>query len=309
MERVLQKITSLAVAITTLYIGLTGATYAQEANDNREPATAFYNLNAQEQSVLFRFLQGHLSVELIATKVKANDLCDYCKTKIDYKLSSPEDLPDSQSLDFLERALGIGIPLDRKNMRNCNLCILKKSFPFKDLRYALFEKLFEWCEKEWDYLIEKNPNFADMKDILRRFKIDSIESLEDLKKEYEILSNYFKRLEAFPNILYMITIYKNVANDVLKFMKEVEAYENDPAILTILFMQNLAVHKKFLEDNINGLHNIESIANNGFKIRDEQNDDVKEIKTFSEIMAEEERIVHDCQTNWQNELSERVSII
>lgn len=311
MQMISQKITSLAVAMATLYISFTHASYAQEANDKREPATAFYNLNAQEQSVLFRFLQGYLFVEAIASLVEANGLCDYCKTQKDFSLS----LKFAEgSLDFLEKLRIGSMSFDSVEtiQKNCNLCELlkKEEFPFKNLRYTLVNKLTELQNEECDLLIKQMPEFAAVKEFILGFSTESLEELIEQNANFEELYNEFKTTEKFPNILDMIIVLKNVATDVLKFIEKVDSYQHwgQEVSLTFCFIEDLAIYKKFLQDNSDILSEIESLAKSGFKIQDNESKDMREIKTFSEIMPEVERIMQNWQTP-NDELSERVSII
>ncbi|PWU06360.1 MAG: hypothetical protein C5B43_01855 [Verrucomicrobia bacterium] len=312
MKNVFKKSITIFLAMSSLFWGYANRSYGVTENKVNEKTAELNNDKMKEESILYSYLCTSLFFETLTTLIQEKRLCDFCAFSENHSLSFPSGFPsylkeldlydrDSESLlkKIIKKISSIYFSehedklFDSNRNRQCNLCNLIHTFKFRELRNKLFTKLDDLIQNENKLLSEQDEEIAEahMK-ILKEFKIDSKEELLSQKIAYETLFNQIKEIGDFPNILDNLLILKAVSNAVFSFLEDYDKNKDSrkefaEAGLILSFAGSLANHKKFLEENAESLLEIERIANNGFKIGEKEE---TEIKSLDEIIIETNRI-------------------
>lgn len=165
---------------------------------------------------------------------------------------------------------------------------------YKDLYYELFSKQNELQKPEYNLLTEEVGGFEEeVEQLFYGFDMDSLEELKKLNGFYKQMYDHLAD-DNYPNLLDRISILKAVTDDLLEFTQKIENEEYGKLSLNLVFGRALADYNKFIDNNNDILFEVQTIAENGFKIEDPQCTDgqcqMREIKTLSEIMLQVEKL-------------------
>lgn len=296
-KRLLKKTISLVVAMATLCIGFASTSCEEEIYDNSEEVKMLFNPKAEKQSLLYAFLQGRLLMLHIAAAVKKNEACNYCQLEdrfsfqdgIHNSLKSlglfQARIPSLLEIVWAEEILSISW---EKNMKNCDLCELLELLPFASLFFKLYDKLTELQNQEFDLLREKDSEVAEeLNQFLTKIGVNLTVKNREQNAKFEKLYRQVEKIGNFPNLLDKLTLFNNTGSGFLNFMENLNSYEDSIFFLMLNFADELAMHKKFLEDNEDTLSIIERIADNKFILEDGSE---RKIKTLAEIMFIVEKV-------------------
>lgn len=325
MKILSRELKSIIIAIFAICITFVSPSFAEEMGNGQEHGISLYNLDAQEQSVLFTFLQERFFLESVASLLECNDACDYCVLR--------DDLAISYNGDFFPeplKKLGFEKNDSSKNSKNCNFCdflyceSLENIRPVRDhddammphanrfidisskgdthkgedlivskyyeLCLNVFDKLRELQKAEYPRLVEQFKFTEDEMKLFYQFKISELEECIEFYEEVDYL---LRENGNFPNSMDQINIMRVTAANILDLLEMVKNKEVGVLMLNIEFAGDLLRYNQFLKDNIDVLFNVEAIADNGFKIEDpkckKEQCPMREIKTLSELLVQAEK--------------------
>lgn len=303
------------ITIISLCICNISVIYAEEKPIIQNHKTALYEQDLLEQYnlFLFKFLRDRLFLNALADLLDANKACDYCKLTKRHKIKYHEDnFPhylkelgfEFDSLifdennnwidwieyeDYLPEFLGklIFDPVNGNLNSNCNFCQLLEKLPFEDLYQKLQNKLTELQEHE---SINKQKQIVKIPEQFLTFKIYPKKEFEKVNALYKDIYTKLKYVKHLPNLIYKITLFKSVSEDLLISMRLIEKKDIKPIFI---FAHALSNYKKLLNDNKDLLFYLKNIASIDFKVEDThkqctEDDDCPliEIKKLSNIMLQ-----------------------
>lgn len=242
------------LTMTTLCIALSSSSYAKESYNNRDSIRANHNPDEEKQAIMFQFIYEGLLTNMVQSLVEANNACDYCKLKKEFSSN-----------------------------KNCNLCKLLDQFPFKNLYKKLLAKLENFEKEELNSLKKLDSQLAeDLEQLLSAFSIQSKEELKQSSQLYETLFNLVQQKGYFPNILDHLTLWKNLAGDLVALFNLVEKSKITTLKLTLAtkFSELLTDHKKFLDNNADTLSQIQQYLLSEYTM-----EDTNEVKSLRDILA------------------------